>query len=114
VSAQQSVPDTASAQLISTALDTTEVSLAVAKFLQTVDQANNQKIDQTIAGLCPARNCSKDAISEAADELSNLSFIRAGNISKALSVSAMSPAQYQSYVRTIVTARAKQTGYTVQ
>lgn len=106
---QQGLPDP-----ISLPLSGVDTSIGITEFLQTIDRANMQVMRQEIEGLCPAKTCSKNAIAEAADDLSNYSFMGTGSISKALSVANMNHAQYQSYVQSIVTEWAKQAGYTVQ
>jgi hypothetical protein len=99
---------------ISTPLSGVDTSIVITQFLQTVEKANTQIIRQEIEGLCSAKTCSKNAIAEAAADLSNFPFMGTGNISRTFSVANMSHAQYQSYVQSIVTEWAKQAGYTVQ
>jgi hypothetical protein len=107
---QQGLPEP-----ISTALDVTQTSIEITQFLQKIERDGNRQImDQILAGLCPAKTCSNQAIAEAADDLSNFPFMGSENLSIALSISSMSPAQYQSYVRSIVTQWAKQEGYNMQ
>jgi hypothetical protein len=106
---QQGLPEE-----ISMPLEGGDTSIAITQFLQTINRANTQVIRQELEGLCPAKTCSKSAIAEAADDLSNYSFMGTGNISRALSVANMSHAQYQSYVQSIVTEWVKQVGYAVQ
>jgi hypothetical protein len=107
---QQGLPDP-----ISLPLSGVDTSIAITQFLQTIAKdGNTQIIDQLVAGLCPAKTCSKNAIAEAADGLSNYSFMGTDNISRAISVANMSHAQYQSYVQSIVAEWVKRAGYRVQ
>ena len=92
-----------------------DTSITITQFLQTIEKGGNtQLMEIAVSGVCPAKTCSKNAIAEAADDLSNFPFIGTGNVSKAFSVANMSHAQYQFYVQSIVTQWAKQAGYTVQ
>jgi hypothetical protein len=107
---QQGLPEP-----ISMPLSGVDTSITITQFLQTVENDGNTQVMQiTVSSLCPAKACSKNAIAEAADDLSNFSFMGTGSISKAFSVANMNHAQYQSYVRSIVTQWAKQAGYTMQ
>ena len=107
---QQGLPDP-----VSIPSSATETSIAITQFLQTIEKNRNaQLMEIAVSGVCPPKTCTKNAIAEAADDLSNFPFMGAGNISKAFSVANVSHAQYQSYVQSIVTEWAKQAGYTVQ
>jgi hypothetical protein len=107
---QQGLPDP-----ISIPLSVADTSITITQFLQTIDKGGNaQLMEIAVSGVCPAKTCSKNAIAEAAEDLSNFSFMGTGNISRAFSVAKMSHAQYQFYVQSIVTEWVKQAGYTVQ
>jgi hypothetical protein len=107
---QQGLPDP-----ISMPLSGVESSVTIAQVLLTIEKdGNTQIMDQTVAGLCPAKTCSKKAITDAADELSEYSFMGTHNISQAVSVAPMSHAQYQSFVQSVVTEWAKNAGYRMQ
>jgi hypothetical protein len=107
---QQGLPDPIS--LPSSGIDT---SIAITEFLQTIDkEGNTQLMEIEVSSVCPAKTCSMNAIAEAADDLSNYPFMGTDNIARAISVANMTPAQYRSYVQSIVTEWAKQAGYTVQ
>jgi hypothetical protein len=106
---QQALPEP-----ISTPLSGVDTSITITQFLRTLDKANTETMRQEIKGLCSAKACSKNAIAQAADDLSNFSFMGTSNISSAFSVANMSHAQYESYVQSIVTEWVKQAGYTVQ
>jgi hypothetical protein len=107
---QQGLPDPTAMPL-----NGVDTSIAITQFLQTIEKdRNTQLMETTVSGVCPAKTCSKKAIDEAADDLSNFSFMGTGNISKVFSVANMSHAQYRSYVQSIVTEWATQAGYTMQ
>jgi hypothetical protein len=106
---QQGLPDP-----ISIPLSGVDMSIAMTEFLQKIEKDGNaQLIEIEVSGVCPAKTCSKNAIADAANDLSNFSFMGTGNIAKAFSVANMSHAQYGSYVQSIVAEWARQAGYTV-
>jgi hypothetical protein len=106
---QQGLPEE-----ISMPLSGVDASIAITQFLQTIDEANTQVIRQEIEGLCPVKTCSKSDIAQAADDLSNFSFMGTDNMSRAFSVANMSHGQYQSYVQSIVIEWVKRADYAVQ
>jgi hypothetical protein len=92
-----------------------DTSIAITQFLKTIEKdRNTQLMEVAVSSVCPAKTCSKNAIAEAADDLSNFPFMGTGNISRFFSVADMSHAQYQFYTQSMVTAWARQAGYKVQ
>jgi hypothetical protein len=63
---------------ISMPLSGVDASIGIPQFLQTIDKANTQVIRQEMEALCPAKTCPKNAIAQAADDLSNFSFMGIG------------------------------------
>jgi hypothetical protein len=107
---QQGLPEP-----ISMPLSGVDTSVAITQFLKTIEKNRNaQLMEIAVSSVCPAKTCSKNAIAQAADDLSNFSFMGTGNLSRFFSVADMSHVQYESYTQSIVTEWAKQAGYTMQ